>query len=225
MKVRKDTQWDNLHKNYYSKQDWINKPNIFAEEVLEYFPEKGYILCLGDGQGQDARFFATKGYKVLTTDKSTEALKVSSQKILEQNLKNITAEKLDLTLDLPFEKGVFDVVYAHLSLHYFSEEKTKQIFKEIQRVLIPGGILAVFVNSVNDPEFNSGKRIEQEYFEIEGMKKRFFSKYSMDYFTKDFQVILLDDKGRTYKDDAKGIHNLVRFVGRNYPRSADDSTT
>lgn len=217
MKMKKDDQWNKLHQQY-STQDWIEKPNIFAEEALVHFPKKGYVLCLGDGQGQDGRFFASMGYKVLSTDISDEALKINLLKISEQGLTNISTEKLDLTTDFPYEEATFDVVYAHLSLHYFTEKVTKQIFSEIRRVLKRGGMLAVFVNSINDPEFNTGKKIEQELFEIEGTTKRFFSKHSMDYFAQDFQVILLDDSGRTYKDEAKGVHNLVRFIGRNYPR-------
>lgn len=205
-------QWDDLHK-HYSKQDWIGKPNIFAQEVLEHFPKNGYVLCLGDGQGQDGRFFASKGYKVLSTDISESALEINKNKIIEQSLENISTEKLNLENPFRFEDETFDIVYAHLSLHYFAEDTTLRIFKEIRRVLKRGGILAVFVNSVNDPEFNTGKRLEQELFEIDGVTKRFMSKYSMDYFARDFQVILLDDKGRTYKDEEKGVHNLVRFVG------------
>lgn len=218
--MKKDAKWDKLHQ-HYSKQDWIEKPNIFAEEVLEHFPREGYILCLGDGQGQDGRFFASKGYKVLSTDISDSALDINSKKIAEAGLENITTERLDLTANFPYKDATFDVVYAHLSLHYFTENITKQIFNEIRRVLKRGGVLAVFVNSVNDPEFNTGKRLEQEFFEIEGMTKRFFSVHSLDSFAKDFQIILLDDKGRTYKDEAKGVHNLVRLVGRNYPRRVD----
>ncbi len=215
-----DKEWNKLHQ-HYSKQDWIVKPNIFAEEALEYFPKNGYVLCLGDGQGQDGRFFASKGYKVLSADISESALEINNQKIKEEGLSNIKTERLDLREKLSYQEATFDIVYAHLSLHYFTEDITKQIFKEIQRVLKRGGILAVFVNSVSDPEFNTGNRIEQELFEIEGITKRFFSKYSMDYFAKDFQVVILDDKGRTYKDEAKGVHNLVRFIGKNYPRRND----
>jgi len=28
------------------------------------------------------------------------------------------------------------------------------------------------------------------------------------------QKILLDDKGETYKDNKKDVHNLIRFVGK-----------
>lgn len=210
-------KWDKLHNNY-KQQSWVEKPNIFAKEVLEYFPSKGRVLCLGDGQGQDGRFFASKGYTVTSTDISEIALKENRSKVKEANLANIEIKKVDLRNKLPFKEDSFDVVYAHLSLHYFSKEITQKIFKEIQRVLVSGGIVAVFVNSVNDPEFNTGVRLEQELFEIGGKVKRFFSTYSMDYFTRDFQVILLDDNGKTYKDEAKGVSNLIRFVGRNYPR-------
>lgn len=215
----KDDSWNKLHQ-HYSTQDWIDKPNIFAIEAMKYFPEGSYILCLGDGQGQDSRFFALNGYKVLSTDISATALEKNKQKIAELGLDNIKTEKLDLSAGFPYIDATFDVVYAHLSLHYFNEEVTGQIFKEIKRVLKEGGILAVFVNSVNDPEFNSGKRIEQEFFEIEGITKRFFSIYSMEHFARDFQIILLDDNGKTYKDEAKGVHNLVRFIGRNNRRKS-----
>ena len=214
-------KWNNLHEDY-SKQDWINKPNIFAEEVLKYLPKDGYMLCLGDGQGQDGRFFASKGYKVLSSDISETAIDINKAKIVEEGAKNILVEELDLTEKFPYQDATFDIIYAHLSLHYFSEEITKQIFSEARRILKRGGIFAVFVNSTNDPEFNTGKKLEEELFEIDDKTKRFFSTYSMDYFAKDFQVILLDNKGRTYKDEAKGVHGLIRFVGRNYPRREEN---
>lgn len=208
-----DQTWDGLH-TFYSQQDWIDKPNIFADQVLEYFPKSGRLLSLGDGQGQDSRYFAQKGFEVMATDLADKALETSLQRAKEEQIANLVIQKLDLQETFSFEDETFDIVYAHLSLHYFSTPKTEQIFGEIWRVLKEGGIFAAFVNSVNDPEFNTGTRIEQEFFEIEGMTKRFFSVFSMEHFTKGFQVVLLDDKGETYKDSAKGIHNLVRFVGR-----------
>lgn len=214
------SEWEKLHK-YYSSQDWVDKPNVFAEEVLPYFPKEGRVLCLGDGQGADGRFFATKGYGVVSTDISEEALKIAKEKAARNDLLNISVEKVDHRDTLPYGDASFDVVYAHLSLHYFSQEVTKKIFREIKRVLKPGGIVAIFTNSVNDPEFNTGNRLEQELFEVDGRMKRFFSIYSMDHFAKDFQVLLLDDKGKTYKDEAKGVKNLIRFVGRNYFRRVE----
>jgi len=208
-----NSKWNNLHK-FYSKQDWIDKPNIFAEEVLEYLPKEGYILCLGDGQGQDGRFFASKGHKVLSTDISDSALEINNGKMREQGLENIATEKLDLRERFPYKEAIFDIVYAHLSLHYFNQKTTEQIFSEIKRVLKPQGVVAIFTNSTSDPEYNTGNKIEDNLFEIEGTEKRFFSTDSMKKFAKDFEIILLDNQGKTYKDEAKGVHNLIRFIGK-----------
>lgn len=215
--MKDSSAWSKLHE-HYEKEDWINKPNIFAQEALKSFPNEGRVLDLGAGQGQDSRLFASEGYKVHSTDISEKALELNKTN-LDNNLANqVKIKELDLTQPFPYEDNLFDVVYAHLSLHYFDQETTEQIFQKIRRVLKPGGIFAALVNSVNDPELNTGKRLEQELFEIEGKTKRFFSIYSMDYFAHKFQIILLDDKGKTYKDEAKGVHNLVRFIGRNFPR-------
>lgn len=171
------------------------------------------MLSLGDGQGQDSRYFLDKGFKVLASDISKDALKISKTKAKKLKLKNIAFKEIDLKKKFPFKNETFDVVYSHLSAHYFNRDTTKQIFDEVLRVLKKGGVFAVFVNSINDPEFNTGKKIEDELFEIDGVIKRYFSVESMKYFTKYFEKVLLDDKGKTYKDEAKGVHNLIRFVG------------
>jgi SAM-dependent methyltransferase len=208
-----DSNWKKKHE-LYQKQGWINKPSIFAEEVIEYLPKSGTVLCLGEGQGQDGRFFASRGYRVTSTDISESALEINRNKIKEEKTKNITVEKLDLREKFPYKYNSFDIVYAHLAVQYFDTKTTTQIFKEVQRVLKPDGVVAVLVNSVDDPEYNTGKKIENDLFETEGFQKRFFSVNSMKEFSKNFQTMLLDNNGRTYKDEAKGVHNLIRFIGR-----------
>lgn len=63
--------WDKKH-DKYAAQSWIDKPSIFVKEVIKYFPKMGKILELAAGQGQDSRFFASKGYKVVSTDFSSK---------------------------------------------------------------------------------------------------------------------------------------------------------
>ena len=58
-----DNVWSDLHKTY-KQQDWIDKPSIFAEQAIKYFPESGRVLELGAGQAQDGCFFASQGYDV-----------------------------------------------------------------------------------------------------------------------------------------------------------------
>lgn len=208
-----NTHWQNKHKQY-AATDWINMPSIFAEFAITHFPTTGKILELGAGQGQDSRFFAEKGYQVTSTDRSEEALKLNLEKIPTELKSKIEVVNLDMEEPFPFEDETFEVVYSHLSLHYFADMGTRKIFAEISRVLKPGGIVAILVNSVNDPEYGVSTKIEDDYFENDGVRKRFFSKGTIATFASDFEIILADENGETYKDSAKGVHNLVRFVGR-----------
>ena len=54
-----------------------------------------------------------------------------------------------------FEDESIEVIIADLSLHYFNDETTKNIVKEIKRVLKCNGYLIARVNSVNDSNFIS----------------------------------------------------------------------
>ncbi|MFH0857075.1 MAG: class I SAM-dependent methyltransferase, partial [bacterium] len=91
----------------------------------------------------------------------------------------------------------------------------------ISRVLKKGGTFSFLVNSLNDPEYKdiiNGKdknytKIEDDFFEMGGLKKRFFT---LDFIRKilpRFNIILLDEFGETYKDRAKGVDGLIRFIG------------
>jgi ubiquinone/menaquinone biosynthesis C-methylase UbiE len=205
--------WKNHHQKYYKVADWIDKPALFAQDAIKFFPKTGKLLDLGAGQGQDTRYFAAHGYDVVSTDFEDSALELNRSKIPKNLISKIKVERVDLRETLPYTKSSFDIVYAHLSLHYFTDEQTKRIFSETYRVLKPGGVLAFFTNSTSDPEYGTGSEIEPDYFMIEKLAKRYFSIKSAGEYAEAFEVKLLDNNGETYKDAAKGIHNLIRFVG------------
>lgn len=201
--------WKELHSNYQA-QDWIGKPSLFAETAIQYFPKTGRVLELGAGHGQDSLFFAKQGYDVVSTDIETASL--------ASNISNheccVSVIPVNLTEALPLDDHSFDVVYAHLSLHYFELEKTFEIMNEISRVLKPGGVFAFLTNSTSDPEYNSGRMLEPDFFQVGKATKRYLSVESARALTRDFQPNLIDNLGQTYKDQAKGIHNLIRFIGK-----------
>lgn len=126
----------------------------------------------------------------------------------------IKTETVDIRQPLPFQENSFDVVYAHLSLHYFDQSTTERIFDDIKRIPKPNGVLAYFTNSTSDPEYDTGKKLEEGYYDVEGEPKRYFNVETARRFAKDFSPLLLDNNGETYKDSAKGVHNLIRFIGR-----------
>lgn len=201
------TVWNNIHE-HYAKQSWASKPSLFVQEVFQYFPQGASVLELGGGLGQDSVFFASHGCTVLLTDVSADVVAEAA------TTHGLATQQLDMSQPFPFEDASFDVVYAHLSLHYFDTATTHAIMAEIRRVLKTGGVLAVLVNTVEDPEYGAGREIEKDFFEIDLVNKRFFTPDSFAVFVTGFETVLLDAQGETYKDSAKGIHNLVRFVGK-----------
>lgn len=205
--------WKKTHE-IYSTKSWINNTTIFAEFVVSYLPRLGKLLDLGAGQGQDSRYFAKLGYDVTSVDISGLALKLS-EKIAERARLNIKFIELDIADTLPFEDNSFDVIYSHLALHYFTDEKTRAIFREINRVLKPQGVLACLLNTIEDPEIIDAKYklIEKNYYQSsEGLLKKYFSvDYLNDVISGLFTPIVLDNKGETYKDEIK---SLIRFIGK-----------
>lgn len=197
--------WEEKREKYQAS-DWSKQPSLFAKSIADRLPASGKLLDLGAGLGQDSVFFAERGYDVVSTD-----LVLNSGFSFPPAVER---EFVDLRGSLPFDSEDFKVVYAHLALHYFDHETTKRLFAEISRVLKPGGYFAFLVNSVNDPEYGTGNKIEDDYFETDGTQKRYFSADSARKFADAFDVVLCDEKGETYKDNAKGVHDLVRFVGR-----------
>lgn len=204
--------WDQLHDDY-TKTDWIDQPTEFSQWVMKHLPPDGKMLDIGGGQGQDSRFFATKGFNVTLLDISPRGLQLARKKTSAKLQKKITFTQHDISKPLPFPDESFDFVYTHLAIQYFNKNTTKQIFDEMYRVLKPGGIVAVFTNSVNDPEYKTGRKIEPDFFEINGIPKRFFSIETILAFASRFQTIVVDEKGATPEDRAVSTSNLIRYVG------------
>lgn len=206
--------WNNGKHIEYNKQDWSKKPSIFAESIIWLFPNSGKILEIGSGLGQDSRFFRNQWYEVYSTDYSIDAIRFNIEKSSSEILTGkYHCQQVDITNWLPFADWEFDIVYAHLSLHYFSKKITQEIITEVNRVLKKWGIFSVFLNSIEDPEYGIGTLIEDDYFEIRWVPKRYFSvETTRELFWGWFNIELLDNLWETYKDREKWIHNLIRFV-------------
>ncbi len=89
---------------------------------------------------------------------------------------------LDMTLALPFGDSEFDVVYANLSLHYFDDTTTHAIFREIARVLAPGGRLFYRCKSIHSQsEKRNAIEIEPNLYDKDGHLRHLFStEYAAD---------------------------------------------
>lgn len=163
--------WDEIHQkggaDYY-----LGNPTDFAIEVQKIIPAKSKILELGCGAGNDSLFFAEKGHTVLATDFSKVAIEKNNTRY---NNENVHFQTLDISQPFPFDDHSFDVIYSRLSLHYFTDSVTKEIFQELHRVLKSNGYLCFVCKSVNDPLYGKGTQIEKDMFDDHGHIRHFFS--------------------------------------------------
>jgi ubiquinone/menaquinone biosynthesis C-methylase UbiE len=196
--IRKDimkdqrVHWNNAHKNQWLHSHSQHQTG-FAEEVNRAIKPRSKILELGCGEGNDSIYFAEQGHVVTATDFSDEVIKQNKQRHANSSLKFL---EQDNSQKLPFEDNSFDIVYARLSLHYFTDKTTRAIFEEIKRVLRPNGKLYFMCKSTDDPIHGKGKEIEADMFELDDHVRHFFS--------RKYVLSLLDNTGWSIESLTEG---------------------
>lgn len=183
--------------NDYFKNDeyWANYINkdleedLWIEKYKTYLNLTGKCLDLGCGIGQYSKQLIKYGYDVISADISDIAL----NKVKDFN-ENVV--KLDMRDKLPFQDNEFDLVFANLSIHYFSDEDTRKLMLEIKRILKKDGL---FIGSVNGIEGlkvigNETKEIEYHFYEYKDKLIRLFDINDIKKYLADFNIIKIDER-------------------------------
>jgi SAM-dependent methyltransferase len=178
-------------------------------EVIPRFPDGARVLDLGCGQGQDSAHLAANGFHVTAMDFVRKALHQIPDQPGTPPISRFDHSIVDFPY--PFRTASFDVAYSHLAVHYFSRRDTFRIFKELRRVTRPGGLLCVMVNSVDDPECGTGRKLGRDWYKIaSGDCKRFFTRASLYNVTRAWFIpYLLEQTGRTRKDNQTTFVRLI----------------
>lgn len=183
---------DTYFKNDEYWKDHISKEieeDIWIREYKEYFNRKGKCLDLGCGIGQYSKELMSYGYEVTSSDISDIAL----EKVKEFNSNVI---KLDMKEKLPFSDNEFDLVFANLSIHYFSDKDTKKLMLEIKRILKKDGL---FIGSVNGLEGyekikETAIEIEKHYWFNKNKYIRLFDKEDLKKYLSIFNIINIEER-------------------------------
>lgn len=137
----------------FSKADFFYglNPNEFLASNIELLNNHKKLLCLGEGEGRNAIFFAKNGFDVSAIDASNLGLEKLQNRAKEENLDIKT-----ICMDLNFWKAdeKYDVIVASY-LHMYKDER-EELFKKIEKSLNINGYFIAEFFSEKQLSFNSG---------------------------------------------------------------------
>lgn len=175
------------------------QPSALARESVRFFQQYHCksILELGCGQGRDALFFASSGFKVQAMDSSSVAVLQLKQHTEKLGLEGIVkVSQVDLAKNLPQNaKGKIEAVYSNLFLCMpLNDEELKRIF-DFAYDLLPAGGLHIFSvrNKSSDKSYGCGKEVGRDTFEINWFRIRFFTIDDILAFTHRFKRLQITE--------------------------------
>ena len=191
--------------NKFSKVDYFygTKPNEFLASKLELIKHKKTLLCLGEGEGRNAIFFAQNGLEVSAIDASDIGLKKLDRKSKEENL-NIKTFCMDLNHWEAKEK--YDVIVA--SYLHMSKNEREGLFKNIENSLnINGYFVAEFFSTKQIKYSSGGPKDLDLLYTIEDFEKYFNS------CKKEIrEEIVVLDEGVGHQGEASVIRVVIQKV-------------
>lgn len=196
----------------FSSEEYIygKEPNTFLKEFFENNQKlfKNPVLMLGDGEGRNGVYLATKGMDVVSLDYAANGLKKAELLAKEKNVKIKTILANVNEFDFGVNQwGSIVLIYLHLS-----KVERLNLYEKIKNSLIPSGLFFVEAFSKNQLNYNSGgpKNYDLLYDKDE-LENAFKNQNGFE-----FEIILSEEKvvilheGRFHE----GEGSVVRFVSK-----------
>ena len=132
--------------------------------IIKHMTRKGKVLDLACGAGGFSFLLEDMGFDVIALDNS-EFMLSKAREFAGDKRSNVEFIKGDAR-KLPFEDNSFDYVLFIDSLVHFEPSELSRVFKEIARVLKPGGKLLLQFTDLREllPVLMSGQVIGAEYW-------------------------------------------------------------
>ncbi len=183
--------------------------NVFAREVLQVtdHPKGKTLLDIGCGDGRDALLFAEAGFHVTAIDYSSSGI----DRLKKAN-PSLTALQQDIR-SIDFSTASFDVIYAHLSIHYFDDLTTRRIVNTIHRMLKPGGTFFVKCKSTKDPLYGKGVLVGGDTYDY-GHVRHFFSEVYLRHLLRDFRIIVVREYESAYDGKQSSFIEAIAARGK-----------
>jgi 2-polyprenyl-3-methyl-5-hydroxy-6-metoxy-1,4-benzoquinol methylase len=127
--------WDRL----YQREEYVygTEPNQYLLEHASFLRSGMKALAVGDGEGRNGVWLATRGLLVVSAERSRWGVK-KARRLARQRRVELTLECCDL-LEWSWPREEFDVVVA-MYLHTAKRER-EMIHRNIRTCLKPGGLI------------------------------------------------------------------------------------
>ena len=162
-----DTRYaDDAHNARVTPDPWLERwPEFFRGKKLK-------VLDIGCGLGFDTETLLAWGHEVTAIDISAQALALSRRR--NPAARHVLMDVRDILFATAPQ---FDAVVANLSLHYFTQNETKKIFRALFSLLQPEGVLVFRVNAADDLAYGATAAAGEgwECVTVGGVAKQFFS--------------------------------------------------
>ena len=182
------------------------EPNAFISSKSDLLKPKGKILCLGEGEGRNAVYLASKGFDVTALDASaigmTKALMMATQKGV-----SFKTQLLDLEQWSPDEK--YDAIVTSY-LHIEEPLRTEAFHKALKALNAQGYFIGEFFSINQIPRTSGGPKKPELLYTLASLE----SIFSID----GYKIIQLEecevrlDEGKGHQGDALAIRLVVKKV-------------
>ncbi|MGF3521950.1 MAG: class I SAM-dependent methyltransferase [Candidatus Bathyarchaeia archaeon] len=193
-----DGQRQHWSRVYAGDSDFFGEaPSYAARKVVGLLKAEGKlrVLELGAGQGRDAFFFAGEGFGVVALDYSEKAVEAMVQRARRVKFAgSFEAVCHDVREALPFADGSFDVCYCHmLYCMALCSRELEALFREVWRVLKPGGLSVYTVRHTGDPHYGRGFHCGEDLYENGGFVVHFFSREKVLQLAKGYEILGIEE--------------------------------
>ena len=145
--------------------------------IFRHFFPGARVLEAGCGDGKSLLAMAGRGWDIVATDFSREAIRISSG---HQVLRNVGFIQADARA-LPFRRESFDAVFLYHLLGHLPGKGRSLVASETERILVPGGAVFLRVFSVRDFRKGSGDLVEPNtYLRGDGILTHYFSREEVE---------------------------------------------
>jgi len=187
----------------YNSSEFIygREPNVFFKSIIDELPS-GRILLLGEGEGRNAVYAASRGWHVDAFDSSKKAQEKALLFATEKNVKiNYSVENILLNNFRNDNYNLAGLLFVHLE-----KKQRRKLSIKIWENLRIGGRLIMEVFSKDQINYNSGGPKDLDLL------------YSLDEIKEDFSCFKVDklEQVEYFIKEGKGhngLANVIRFIG------------